>query len=167
MNKPLPIKPPRSIKKQPARYSTYSLFDSISPSLDWLNTTKRKHSISLDGSDSTSTNHSDAGFWRRASLPNHHFMAMKKDCDHSVLNVCQDCITKVRHEIIYVSFLINLLLRFHPLPPLQHYTSLTNHRLLFLLLITPFLLVLHSFIQMKHFILVISYHLLVHLILSQ
>lgn len=92
MNRPLPIKPPRSIKKQPIRNPSYSLFDTMSPSMDWLNTSKRKHSVS---SLEETSNHKDAGFWRRASLPNHFISSVKQDCDHSMLDVCQDCITKV------------------------------------------------------------------------
>ncbi|KAG2198518.1 hypothetical protein INT47_008622 [Mucor saturninus] len=107
MNKPLPIKPPRSMKKQPVRNPTYSLFDTMTPSLDWLNTSKRKHSFSSSLKDVTSTDHKDegpgGGFWRRASLPN-YFTSVKQDCDHSMLNVCQDCITKVSSPSSFTTF---------------------------------------------------------------
>ncbi|KAI8079443.1 hypothetical protein BDF21DRAFT_494025 [Thamnidium elegans] len=108
--RPLPIKPPRSNKKKSneTNQPCYSLFDTVSAPFNWLDERPpngRKHSVSVDGSDTLKYENKYAGFWRRASLPNkqeflnssscavcnlHIYPTNNNICDHSI---CQHCIT--------------------------------------------------------------------------
>lgn len=108
--RPLPIKPPRSNKKKATPTEPcYSLFDTVSAPLNWLDKRPlpppRKHSVSVDGSDTLKYENKYAGFWRRASLPNKQdflnssscalcnrliYSTNNNMCHHSI---CQHCIT--------------------------------------------------------------------------
>lgn len=108
--RPLPINPPRSNKKKKssatAHLPCYSLFDTVSAPLNWLDKRPpRKHSVSVDGSDTLEYENKYAGFWRRASLPNKQdflnasscalcnlliYSTNNNMCHHSI---CQHCIT--------------------------------------------------------------------------